>query len=518
MDFTQGFLLVSSMLFIAYMAVYAYKQRERNGSIAFFLLMIFALVWSFASFMELVVLKESSILLWRNIQQIGVFGTPLISLVFAIQYSANFKLKKYINLVIIVQIISVLLIFTDSLHHLMRNSITFVESEVFGKTLVIQSTALGTVLVSINFMLSIIAIIILIDYLRKIDKTMKKQVLYIIISFLLVFVAAFLKMAILNDLKIFISISILYIPGALLMFFTLFKYNLLSFNPIGRDQIFEYINQGIIITNKDKIITDINKVAKNWIELYYQKKVNLIGKNLPDFFQDIIIDFQLDTELEERTFEVQFEGRVPEYLRIHRTPFLTEQNKILGIVIILTDITQIKLNEAKLEYLATHDRLTDTLNRIAFENLYESLLSEKKLISLITLDIDNFKRINDKFGHVFGDKILISLANTIKEHLPEKSYIGRLGGEEFGIIILDKSKTFTKKISEEIRLAVTKLSNKYNQEEIRFTVSLGISDNEKTIKLFEYIRNEADMALYQAKQTGKNKTIIYQQENKKMGE
>lgn len=510
MDFLQGFLLIGSIIMMSYMCFYAYQRRNKNGGIEFFWLMLFSILWSASNFMENISLNEGNIMLWRNIQQLFVFGTPFISLLFAVKFTYSLKYIKVLYVTFVIQVTSVLLIFTDSLHHLMREEVFFVFSQAFGKNLVVQATPLGTILVTFNFILGLVAIVVLVNYGRKINQAMKRRIDLLALSFFLVFMGAFVKLAFLDQIEYFISISVLYIPGALLMFFVLFKYDFLNINPIGRDRVFEYINQGIIITDENRTITDINSIAQKWVDAYFKKdQTKVIGQTINDLFSHLINQFNINVDSTEDTFEVDLSTKPPLILKVHRFPFLNKKNEMIGLILILTDITQSKHQEHILEYYASHDRLTDTFNRIAFENIYEDMLyKETSMISMIMIDIDDFKHINDSYGHVFGDQVLKSLSETIKENT--SGIFGRLGGEEFGIIIPSKDRNEAYLIAEKIRLAVGNLILKTNsQEKVTFTISLGVSDNQASLKLFEYIRHEADLALYKAKETGKNKSVIY---------
>ncbi len=513
MTFAQGFLLVSSMLIIFLMGFHAIRNHRRHGAICFFLLMVFALFWSFTSFMEEIVSTEHGLLWWRNLQQIGVFGTPFISLCFAIRYTKNEKGMPYAYAVLVVQIISVLLIFTDGWHHLMRSSIQYIDHETYGLTLIVESTALGLTLVTFNFMLTFIAIVILFDFRRKTDSRFKKQTSIIIWSFALVFIAAFLKMAILNDYGIYLSISVLYIPGALLMFYGLFRYDFLSVSLVGRDIIFSLIDKGIIITDKNKMITDINPTAKKWVKTYFKHDPVIIGKNIDHMFSNIIRDFKIDISDNESVFDISIPDSEKTHLSIHRIPVRQSKRTHTGFVYILSDVTKEVSYQNELQYLATHDRLTNLTNRVTFENMYERTNMADKQMAMILTDIDDFKTINDTYGHGFGDEILKNLADVLKEITGKSATIGRLGGEEFGLFIPNTPQEEAWKIAEKIRKTIESKKNQTHTNTIvRYTVSLGIATTEGTIMPFERLRNNADQALYLAKKNGKNKSVAFKNE------
>ena len=509
MTFTQGFLLVASMLIILLMAIHAFRKRQRKSALAFFLLMVFALFWSFTSFMEEIVTDDQALLWWRNLQQIGVFGTPIISLFFAIRYTGRERWMSYAYGALIIQITAVALILTDGWHHLMRSTVTVIDHALYGPTLIVQSTPLGLALVTFNFMLSFAAFILLVDFRRKTEVRYRKQISIIIWSFVLVFLAAFLKMAFFNNMGLYLSISVLYIPGALLLFYGLFRHDFLMMSPMGRDMIFSIIDNGVIITDRNKNIMDINPRAKQWVSLYFQNHPDIIGKNIDHLFSSLIHDFNIFTSADENVFEVIITRPKETYLSIHRIPIKQGRKIHSGFVYIISDVTRDKEYQRKLEYMATHDRLTGLTNRISFETRYEEINADAPHTSMILLDIDDFKQINDVHGHGFGDLVLEDLARALKNSIGTHATIGRLGGEEFGIIVSESETEDTFRSAEDIRRNVEqRVMQSPVGGEVRYTVSLGVAVTDR-VTPFDDLRNRADQALYEAKKTGKNKTIMY---------
>ncbi|MFT7823731.1 MAG: EAL domain-containing protein [Sulfurimonas sp.] len=184
------------------------------------------------------------------------------------------------------------------------------------------------------------------------------------------------------------------------------------------------------------------------------------------------------------------------------------------------DITAIKKAQEDAQYQADHDFLTGFLNRKSLtQKLYEEFSKAKRhhfLHAFLYIDIDNFKKINDYYGHHIGDLLLVEISKRLKSIMREDDIIGRLGGDEFGIILLnlDKEKSETakciKKITAKIfkSIARTFIINKY---QIEASLSIGI-------KLFpgnEDDKNDviihADTAMYKAKAQGKNQFVFFDQ-------
>jgi len=166
------------------------------------------------------------------------------------------------------------------------------------------------------------------------------------------------------------------------------------------------------------------------------------------------------------------------------------------------------------ENLARTDSLTGLKNRRAFFE-YGQLLENQTTrysqhFSIIVLDIDHFKRINDNYGHEIGDEALKSLAKSMNAIVRSSDVLGRLGGEEFAIIMPHASSEEAAIMSERLKMAISKIVLTNIDERVRFTASFGIAEcNEKKISFQQVLKN-ADKALYQAKSEGRNTFRIYQ--------
>ncbi|KPA15819.1 histidine kinase [Candidatus Magnetomorum sp. HK-1] len=175
-----------------------------------------------------------------------------------------------------------------------------------------------------------------------------------------------------------------------------------------------------------------------------------------------------------------------------------------------------KLKEyAKLmEKLANIDPLTNIYNRRFFmENAEKELarsLRYDRSFSLLMMDIDYFKKINDTYGHAGGDKVLKSVTNLCSEALRDSDIIGRIGGEEFAIVLPETNEEKAFEVAERIRTSLSELIITYEGEEIQVTMSIGISSLSNHSKKLDDILKNADDALYQAKGSGRNKSIISQ--------
>lgn len=167
-------------------------------------------------------------------------------------------------------------------------------------------------------------------------------------------------------------------------------------------------------------------------------------------------------------------------------------------------------HEQDLREMATIDPLTGINNRRTFMTVGDEMFAYaqryQKDFSVVLLDIDFFKKINDQYGHLIGDNTLKKVANLLKVKLRNSDVLARYGGEEFVILLPDTDKKSAKELAESLRKAVELLSIEINTlQTINCTISLGIADNEHGFSSLTELVNCADQALYRAKKNGRNR-------------
>lgn len=178
------------------------------------------------------------------------------------------------------------------------------------------------------------------------------------------------------------------------------------------------------------------------------------------------------------------------------------------VFVTVIDITERKNNESYLEYLSTHDQLTGVANRILLYDRLQHAMThaarELKMVAVFFIDLDGYKEINDKYGHSFGDKLLVQIANRLEDNLRDSDTIARFGGDEFILVLENVADTEAiKPIAEKIRSSITK-PYQIEETECKITASFGISVYPIDGTTAQELINKADSAMYNAKELGKN--------------
>lgn len=172
------------------------------------------------------------------------------------------------------------------------------------------------------------------------------------------------------------------------------------------------------------------------------------------------------------------------------------------------------IQSKKLEKLALIDELTDIFNRRAFYKIGQKILMqskrENKPLSLIMMDIDYFKHINDTYGHKAGDTVLKEFVNEIKSIIRQNDLFSRIGGEEFVILLYDADHKSLEKIANKILNKIRNHTFNISQDKtINITVSLGVYTVQNNEENIQQALINADKALYVAKKTGRNRVVYY---------
>ena len=156
------------------------------------------------------------------------------------------------------------------------------------------------------------------------------------------------------------------------------------------------------------------------------------------------------------------------------------------------------------------DHLTGIFNRRYLQRVMNHYRKDHKVACLI-VDIDNFKTINDRFGHLFGDVVLREVVETMRNSLFLRDIFCRYGGDEFVVLVYEQDLTKVVELAEELRCNIEALDLRYEGQPINVTLSIGVADNHKhKPKDAQDLLHLADLGLYRAKKNGRNQVCVYE--------
>ena len=280
------------------------------------------------------------------------------------------------------------------------------------------------------------------------------------------------------------------------------------------EKILSGMNEALIITDTDGRITRVNDATSRMLEY---DPPELLGKPIAD-----IVEYSKGGELRTDLAggmpgEATFRSRSGKQIPVSYTGSVIESDGTMqeSRIYAAQNITERRKAEQRIRYLARIDTLTKVPNRMQFQHLLQRGIARAKrnqqLLALFYIDIDQFKEINDTFGHLAGDTTLETVANRLTELLPEDCVIGRLAGDEFAVIVDNQGIDTGKGLDKLARKTLERLADPFYVQghEVFLTASIGIATYPKDApNVIDLIRN-ADAALYQAKKLGGNVHTYY---------
>ncbi|RCX16714.1 PAS domain S-box-containing protein/diguanylate cyclase (GGDEF)-like protein [Fontibacillus phaseoli] len=196
------------------------------------------------------------------------------------------------------------------------------------------------------------------------------------------------------------------------------------------------------------------------------------------------------------------------WTQIRGNPYFNELGHLERLEGVIIDITERKRLEEQVEYLAYHDELTGLPNRVLFNMRFDQYIHEgTSLLTIMFIDLDNFKEVNDAFGHSAGDLLLKEIAGRLSAHIRDTDMVCRLGGDEFLLLLSHSDARHASKVAERI---IASLSSPFHYQgyPLVATPSIGVCVYEGGPCDLDQLIREADEAMYEAKREGRNRYFI----------
>lgn len=284
---------------------------------------------------------------------------------------------------------------------------------------------------------------------------------------------------------------------------------------ITLETLFESMPVALALIDRDGRHVALNQALASFSGL---KASDLIGVKVEDLSEEsgknIKRDFEyFDAGMDVPDHEVQIRDRIY-YVSVK--PVRDSSGFAIGEMVALTDITnnkkiEMELEQAnkKLKFMANHDPLTELLNARAYYEIANSLIRiahrDGVNLSVLFIDLDHFKSINDRFGHDAGDAVLKAVSACLAANIRESDVVGRVGGEEFSICLPNTDQDGAMIITEKIRQKIEGLELNINNMMLRITTSIGVASNIGYYESINEIQKDADKAMYKAKSEGRNR-------------
>jgi diguanylate cyclase (GGDEF)-like protein/PAS domain S-box-containing protein len=201
-------------------------------------------------------------------------------------------------------------------------------------------------------------------------------------------------------------------------------------------------------------------------------------------------------------------------------PIRNRNGRLLGAVLVFRDVSEKRRLVKEIAHQAAHDPLTGLVNRREFEyrlkNLLENVHNQSGEHALCYLDLDRFKVVNDTCGHAAGDELLRQVTQLFRSRIRSRDTLGRLGGDEFGVLLENCSVASAQHIAQALRQLIDDYRFVWDGKTFRIGVSIGLAPISKATKDITTVLTAADSACFVAKETGRNRVHVYQAQDEQV--
>lgn len=494
------------------LAIYSFVNRNRYSGIKlFFWVSICSAIYAFGFAMELNSASLEEIMYWVKFEYLGMpFISPLsLVLVMYCIGMEKYVTRRNIMLLLLIPTLTFLFVLTNENHHLFYQEVHLnpdAPSPMIDMTMGEWYIVHGSYTVSCL----LTGIFLLLRYWNRRKNVPRSQLLALFIGFALPWVAAFIYLMGLTPYHMD--------PVPLIMCVTSFFYmwgirtsGLLVASPVAREYIFDSMRDGVLVVDPLGFLADYNPAAEVMIPGLnadcIARPVNQI--RLTEDFDEEIFEFYPNSDLI-HVKEVGWNiGHEACYYKIQSSPVINRRGQFVGRTYTVLDVTEQVRLEEELRRLATYDGLTGIYNRTHFmqesERELETANRNGRSFSLMMIDIDHFKRINDLFGHDTGDLALRHIASLLKDRLANEYILGRYGGEEFAAALPGMDLREAALFAEELRREIEHVPLDCAAGKIEITASFGVAESHLDGAPLESLFSEADKALYASKKNGRNR-------------
>jgi diguanylate cyclase (GGDEF)-like protein/PAS domain S-box-containing protein len=509
-------------------AFFVWKRRASRGSWPLLLLFVAVAEWAISNGLEAAAIPQDLKIFWTKIAYLGVQTSPVLLVLFALNYNGRGKRVTPLTsaLLFVIPVITIVLAATNDSHGLIW--VAFSPGPEGTNSLIYHHGPAFWISVAYTFtMVSVGTAILLLSAVQS-QKLYREQSQFVLIASIIPWIGFLMYIMNLNPFPGLDTVSISFLFTGLVLVWGMYKGRLMDIVPIAHELINENVNNGILIVDDRLRMIDFNPAAARLLSIDQTKILGVQVQTLEKFWEKIQNYFDKNTA---KRIEISTQESRKTYLDVHITPLHDQRKSFLGWAVIMDDISTRKKAEAdlhavnkrlkqqlgeiqnlqeKLREQAMRDSITGVYNRRYLEETLSREIShaQRKIypLSVIMLDIDFFKKVNDTYGHKVGDDVLISLSQLLQAETRDSDCVSRYGGDEFVMVMPEMTEEDAFQRAELWRDAIKNKDFLIGENKVSVTVSMGISTFPANGSDSEALLKAADEALYQAKATGRDRT------------
>ena len=527
--------LLTNAIIAAAMAFLLGRKHFAPGRNAMIWMLAGLAVWALCYAMITLSDSLEAKLFWLRMENIGILTVPAFWFLFTVQYA---QVDKWLNryngaLFFAIPLISLILLFSNSWFHYYYASVRLAADS--SGPLVIERGPWYLISAIQSYVLNLIGMGVLIWRFIFYRNIYRKQLVVLVSAVLIpLIINVFYQFAprIIPAFSVSIDLTpISFTVTAFLLSVGIFGLQLFDLIPIARHTILEHIPEMVFVVDAHDRVLDANSEAQKALGKTMDE---IIGHDPLEVFRAWPQLINLFLTSDEAQQEIQIPGDPPRILEVDISLIYNQFNKLDGRVIVAHDITEHKwlendlkyANEAlikqldeinelrdELEQQAIHDPLTNAFNRRYLLEFLDKEVARAERdhshVTVVVMDVDNFKQFNDMYGHKCGDVVLQVITKFLVEHSRRGDIVCRYGGEEFVILMPNASLETSYERAEMWRQDFSESVIEYEDMKLSATFSAGVATFPEHGKTGDAILQAADKALYKAKDAGKNKVTSY---------
>jgi diguanylate cyclase (GGDEF)-like protein/PAS domain S-box-containing protein len=525
-------ILAISALISAVAGIAAWTRRPAPGAAPLAVLMLSLTVWSCTYAVMWLNTSEGGQVFWLNVTYFGVLVIPAGFLIFVLHATQheNWLTPARLGLLSIEPLATLAVVWSNDFHRLFHSSYSL---EIVNGFAALNWTRGPWFWLNVvySYSLLLIGCILLVRALMLSAPLFRAQISVLLLGASLPWIANIYSQLEFNTLRDLDLTPVAFSLTGLLFAYSLFRQRMFDLLPVARSLIIERMSEGVMVVDEKLRILDVNPAARQMLQI----DSRALGRPGTEVFPEWT-DIAQVLQGGRQDFRAEVQGRRDPSRRIDLSigPLLDRRGRLSGYLIVFRDITErwqaeqdvrqanrqlkerlkeINVLQKKLRGQAIRDPLTNLYNRRHLREVLERELvraeRDGSRVSIILIDIDDFKKINDTYGHKAGDRALQYLADLFHTHIRGSDIACRYGGEEFVIVMPGSLPQIARRRVEHVRHEFLGEDLYGRHTAGQTTLSIGVATYPEHGRHADELLHAADEAMYTAKSRGGNRTVIY---------
>ncbi|MGM0645881.1 MAG: diguanylate cyclase [Thermodesulfobacteriota bacterium] len=487
-------------------ALLLWRRRDLIGAGYLLWLEVAAGVWSLAVAFQLAALPIPLKIFWTKVSCLGISSAPVFFFLFAAEFGqqSHWFTPRRIAALFVLPALFVLAAFTNDFHGLVWQEVWLRGESAWAAY---EMGPFMWVIGAYEYCLVVAGIFFLLQAQRLFPDFYRMHNAFILVGVLLPLAGNLIDLFGRTPMPGVQFTPMAFALSGVILALGILCFRVLDVVPIARKQVVEAMSEGIAVVDAVGRIVDVNPAACG---ICSAPVGELIGRRAAEVFAPWY-DQMLSQVAGQNGVEVQIfpDGGPSRWLEVQSSAIRDTRNRLWGRLLLLRDISARKIVEIRLTHMAATDELTGLYNRRRFFELARAEFSRAQRygspMTVFLLDIDHFKKVNDEYGHDAGDIALRAVAVCIANQLRSLDVLGRLGGEEFVVLLPETHQAEAEQIAERIRSVIEQTPIPLPKKHIFTTVSIGVAEYTEDIQDIDTLISRADAAMYRAKRNGRNR-------------